>query len=121
MALFSKKTTDTKKKAVNTAVTVGTVSTKTDYAHVLTNPRITEKATDAQKANVYVFDISPRATKRDIIRAIGQIYKVSPVKVNVVTYPSKIKRSPRTGKTGVKGGGRKAYVYLKKGETITVA
>jgi ribosomal protein L23 len=91
----------------------------TDYSSVLKNPRITEKAGMHSTAGVYVFDISPRATKRDIIRTVQQIYKVTPVKVNVATVPSKIKRSARTGRTGVKKGGRKAYVYLKKGETIT--
>ena len=27
----------------------------------------------------------------------------------------------RTGKSGVKRGGKKAYVYLKKGDTISIA
>ena len=113
MALFS--TTEAKK---DTNVVVAGNSSLTDYSSVLQNPRITEKATICAEGSVYVFDIDPRATKRDIIRAVQQIYKVLPVKVNVVTVPSKQKRSARTGKIGVKKGGRKAYVYLKKGETI---
>jgi len=40
--------------------------------------------------------------------------------VRVATIPSKTKRSARTGKTGTKKGGKKAYIYLKKGETINI-
>ena len=118
MALFSKKTKTAKK---NTAVAVAGATSGTDYSSVLKNPRITEKATIRSAESVYVFDIAASATKRDIARAVQQIYKVSPAKVNVVTVPTKIKRNARTGKMGTKKGGRKAYVYLKKGETITIA
>lgn len=118
MALFTKKTTT---KKTNTAVVAAGTPSVTDYSRVLKNPRITEKATIRASESVYVFDIDAAATKRDIIRAVQRIYKVAAVKVNVVTIPSKTKRSPRTGKIGTKKGGRKAYVYLKKGETITIA
>lgn len=80
------------------------------------NPRITEKASFAQEQNIYAFDITASANKMEIKKAIFALYKVKPVKVNVVTIPRKniISR----GKAGVKGGGRKAYVYLKKGDKI---
>lgn len=90
-------------------------------AHVLKHARITEKATMQQGGSVYTFDISEGATKREIIAAVKSLYKVSPAKVAVVKVPSKLRRSARTGKIGVKKGGRKAYVFLKKGETITVS
>ncbi len=92
-----------------------------DYAHVLKHPRITEKATTHQAASVYTFDIAERATKRDIIAAVRAIYKVTPHKVAIVVVPSKARRSMRTGQRGISRGGKKAYVYLKKGETITLA
>jgi ribosomal protein L23 len=44
------------------------------------------------------------------------IYKVNPVKIAVVTINSKSVISRRNGKKGTKGGGKKAYVYLKKGD-----
>ncbi len=72
-------------------------------------------------AGVYTFDVAERATKRDVIAAIRALYKVTPIKVAVVTIPSKLRRSMRTGKRAVKRGGKKAYVYLKKGETITIS
>jgi large subunit ribosomal protein L23 len=88
---------------------------------MLKNPRITEKATMHQSESVYTFDVDMRATKRDIIAAVRAIYKVTPRKVAVVTVPSKTRRSMKTGMRGVSKGGRKAYVYLTKGETITIA
>jgi ribosomal protein L23 len=92
-----------------------------DLSPVLTHARITEKASDAMEHSVYVFDVARRATKRDVMQAVQATYNVSPKKVRVVTIPPKMKRSMRTGKTGMKSGGKKAYVYLKAGETITIS
>jgi large subunit ribosomal protein L23 len=92
-----------------------------DVSRVLKHARITEKATMQQGAGVYTFDVAPGATKRDIFAAIRALYNVAPVKVAIGTVPSKTRHSMRTGKRGVSAGGKKAYVYLKKGETIEVA
>ncbi|OGG60110.1 50S ribosomal protein L23 [Candidatus Kaiserbacteria bacterium RIFCSPHIGHO2_02_FULL_49_16] len=92
-----------------------------DSSHVLLNPRITEKSTWHSAQGVYVFDVAVNSNKQQISRAIRAIYKVTPRKIRIVTVPSKSKRSARTGKLGVKGGGKKAYVYLKKGETINLS
>lgn len=83
---------------------------------IIKNPRITEKASFAQERNVYTFDISPSANKTEIKKAIFTLYKVKPVKVNVLSVPRKNIMSK--GKAGVKGGGRKALVYLKTGDKI---
>jgi len=69
---------------------------------------------------IYAFDVAEASNKREVLQAVRELYKVTPIKVRVVTIPSKIKRSARTGKSGVRGGGKKAYVYLKKGDTITL-
>lgn len=87
-----------------------------DYAHVLQNPRITEKAATISDQNVYTFDVSPRASKTEIMKAIKAIYGLVPVKVNVAAIPTK--RVFRAKHIGVKRGGRKAYVFLKKGDKI---
>ncbi|OGI72327.1 50S ribosomal protein L23 [Candidatus Nomurabacteria bacterium RIFCSPHIGHO2_02_FULL_37_45] len=83
---------------------------------IINNPRITEKASNAAEQNVYTFDISSLANKTEIKKAIFVLYKVKPVKVNVLSVPKKNIMSK--GKAGVKGGGRKALVYLKKGDKI---
>ena len=92
-----------------------------DYSHILTQARITEKATWHQSAGAYTFNVAQNATKRDIVRAVQALYKVKPVKVATVMVPEKKVRNMRTGKTGVKKGGKKAYVYLKQGDVITIS
>lgn len=126
MALFGKKTEkkEVKKEGTTVAVranTSGVSNAAADVTHVLRHARITEKATMHQGTGVYTFDISERATKRDIIAAVKLLYKVTPRKVAVVTIKSKMRRNMRTGKSGMSRGGRKAYVYLKAGETITIS
>ena len=84
--------------------------------HIIKNPRITEKTSSAQAMNVYTFDISSGASKAEIRKAVFALYKVKPVKVNVATVPHKTIMS--RGKSGTKGGGRKAMVFLKEGDKI---
>ena len=83
---------------------------------IIKNPRITEKASFSAEQNVYTFDITASANKTEIKKAIFALYKVKPIKVNVLTIPRK--KIMSKGKVGKKGGGRKAFVYLKKGDKI---
>ena len=84
---------------------------------VLLRPRITEKAAiGADKNNVYVFEVTRNATKKSVAASVKSIYKVTPVRVNVANIPDKAVFI--RGKRGVKSGGKKAYVYLKKGDKI---
>jgi large subunit ribosomal protein L23 len=92
---------------------------KKDLNSIIIKPRITEKGAVISGANnIYPFDVRPDATKTEIAQAIKTIYKITPVKIAVVKIPSKTVRSRRDGKMGVKSGGKKAYVYLKKGDKI---
>ncbi len=87
--------------------------------NIIKNPRITEKSSFAQEQNIYTFDISSGANKTnktEIKKAIFALYKVKPLRVNVLNVPKKSIMSK--GKKGVRGGGRKALVYLKKGDKI---
>lgn len=85
---------------------------------ILIQPRITEKAASKGSDSVYVFEVNPKSNKRQVAEAVEYIYKVKPVKVRMTKIPSKSVFI--RGKRGVKSGGKKAYVYLKKGETIEV-
>ncbi|RJR14288.1 50S ribosomal protein L23 [Candidatus Parcubacteria bacterium] len=116
----STKESKAKTKAAAPAKSV-TSSDGKGVAHVLRNPRITEKGTTAGDVSAYLFDVAPSATKPEIARAIASVYKVTPRMIRIVTIPSKRKRNARTGRVGIKSGGKKAYVYLTKGETITLA
>jgi len=107
-----------KKKEVARPTSVGKVSTSvSDYSGVLIKPRITEKATIlAEENNVYTFNVDPRASKKEISKAVQKNYEVNPVKVNISDV--KRKRVFARGKKGIKAGGKKAMVYLKKGDKI---
>lgn len=122
MALFSRKTKEDKKDstpATNGDVVVS-VAAKANLAHVLKHARITEKATMHIEQGSYVFNVSENVSKREISQAVKALYGVTPRMVRVVTIPAKAKRNMRTGRIGMKQGGKKAYVYLKKGETINL-
>lgn len=88
---------------------------------ILKNPRITEKATLLAEYNCYTFDVAPDTTKNEIAKAVESIYKVKPRKVRVVNMAKKtVYPRSRRGNVGTKGGGKKAYVYLNKGDKIEV-
>lgn len=91
-----------------------------NISRILLQPRITEKATLGIERGAYVFDVAPDANKRQVMQAVQKVYNVQPVKVHMTKIPSKDVRNMRTGIKGVKSGGKKAYVYLKKGETISI-
>lgn len=88
---------------------------------ILKNPRITEKATLLAEGACYTFDIAKGVSKKEVEQAIHALYKVTPRMVRTAVVPSK-KVNPRRGrgKMGRTNGGRKAYVYLKKGDKIEV-
>ncbi len=109
MALF-KKDSDTKKKET---------SVQEDLSWVLKGPRITEKAAMLSGENAYVFDVAPRANKVQIKRAIIAQYKVTPLKVNVISQ--KPRKVMRRGRKVHQAGSKKAVVFLKKGDSIELA
>ena len=91
---------------------------KTDLSTILIKPHVTEKATVNSESSVYVFQIPKFATKTQVSAAISEIYKVKPIKIATVTTPQK--KVFVKGKVGFKKGMKKAYVYLKKGQTIDI-
>jgi len=113
------KKTATRRTTNKKSLQSGAVS-KRDLSWVLKGPRITEKgAVLAETNNVYTFDIDSRANKIDVKDAIVSIYKVEPVKIAMTRVPSKkVQVRGQRGKLGTKSGGKKAYIYLKKGEKI---
>jgi large subunit ribosomal protein L23 len=84
---------------------------------IIKKPRITEKSgIQAETLGVYTFEVTEKANKKNIAKAIKELYKVTPVKVNIINLPAKIVFT--RGKTGRKSGVKKAIVYLKKGDKI---
>lgn len=87
--------------------------------NVIKRPRITEKATVGAEKGAYIFEVTQDANKASIAKAVEQMYKVVPVKVNIVRTPAK--KVFVRGKVGTKQGVKKAIVFLKKGDKIDLA
>lgn len=83
---------------------------------IISKMRVTEKGAFLAEKNVYVFNVDEKANKTELTKAILKLYKVTPIKINIVTVPKKNKSF--RGKVTAKKGGKKAFVYLKKGDKI---
>ncbi len=121
MAIFkkTKKEAVVKKKTTKEPVTlVPSASSSRSYAHVLLSPRVTEKATDLSAHNAYVFNVDPRSKKRDIREAVKAVYNVSPIAIATMRIPGK--KTNLRGRKGKTASGKKAIVYIKKGEKIEI-
>ena len=116
MSFLNRKKEENKKPAV--IAEKREIDNSRDLSYVLLRPRVTEKASSVGGGNVFAFEIAQSATKRDVAMAVLSQYKVKPVKIAIVPIPRK--RVIVRGKRGIKKGGKKAYVYLKKGEKIEV-
>jgi large subunit ribosomal protein L23 len=86
---------------------------------VIIAPRITEKASLQSNANAYTFIVSKDATKLTIASAIKKEYRVTPKSINIINLPAR--NVFVRGRFGVQGGMKKAVVFLKKGDTITLS
>jgi len=132
MALFKKEEKKEEKKAADAKAGKETKSEKKEekatlpepknirYNDIILSPRITEKSVKLMDKGVYTFNVLKGANKTEVAKAIKEIFNVEPLKVRIVNFPAKIKRSYRTGKIGRKSGGKKALVYLKEGDKISI-
>ena len=126
MSIFSSQKNKTEEKIEKTKdLKLAVTDAKSGILHqhasgvVIIRPRITEKASlKAESENVYVFEVSDKANKNTIKRAVHDLYKVHPTKVRITRISSK--QVFVRGKWGVKSGGKKAYVYVKKGDKIEI-
>jgi large subunit ribosomal protein L23 len=84
---------------------------KKTASQILIAPRITEKGAYLSEAGVYVFNVAGDANKVQIAEAIKELFKVTPRKVTITRSTNRIGRT---------AGGKKAYVFLKKGDTIEI-
>jgi len=83
------------------------------------NPHITEKASFLSEKGAYVFKIAKNFNKIMVREAIKKQYNVNPVKVSIINTPAKTIVFKR--RYAEKPGYKKAIVYLKKGEKISLA
>lgn len=85
---------------------------------VLKSPHITEKSSQLAKENQYTFVVFPKANKKEIEKAISELYGVDVEKVRIVKKPSKQRRIGR--QIGKKPGYKKAIVKIKPGQKIDI-
>ena len=119
MALFGKKKEAPVEKAVTKVVTPG-LATDHNLFDILVKPHFTEKSMNLGDKNVYTFEVKRDATKFQVRDAVKALYNVTPVKVNIVNkQPAKRLKGSSNRMVHVPGV-KKAYVYLKKGDTINL-
>lgn len=111
-----------KKKKVpkETKIKIEPLKSKTkisgDSWRILKEPHITEKATDLNKENKYVFRVYSESNKKEIKKIISALYNVDVLSVRIINIP---KKSRRLGKTsGWRKGYKKAVITTKKGQKI---
>jgi large subunit ribosomal protein L23 len=122
MALFSRKKVaqETTTPVVKPAAVSKAQASDRNLAGVIIRPHITEKAVGKGEHNVYTFEVRRDATKFLVRDAVKALYSVTPVKVNIVNKaPAQRVRGMQRREVRVPGL-KKAYVYLKKGDTITL-
>ncbi len=108
-------------KKVKTTATRDVKDETGKLSGTLLAPWLSEKALIGTEKGVYAFHVPKEATKHDVALAIQKTYKVSPTKIRVVNLPArKVRMRTRRG-YGMRPARRKAYVYLKKGDTIQFA
>lgn len=120
MAIFGDtKTKKEKAKKVVRPHRARTTASVGGAAHeIIRAPWFSEKSLIITEKGVYVFAVSPRATKAEIAGAIKEIYSVEPRKIRIVNLPAKRKTMRTKRGTGVRAARSKAYVYLSVGDTI---
>ncbi len=124
MALFSRKEKTEKGEAVAVVLSVKAstkaLPTDRDLSTVIKGLRITEKAVKQGDQNVYTFNVRRGVTKFQIRDAVKALYNVTPVKVNIVNKKPALRLSGSKNRLVKVAGAKKAYVYLKKGDTINL-
>lgn len=81
---------------------------------------LSEKVYSQIERGIYTFLVSSSATKEDIKRAVENQFSTKVLKVRVQTVPTKTRKITGTRKSIQIGGGKKAIVFLQKGQKIAL-
>lgn len=87
-----------------------------NYADILIEPVVTEKANALREQNKYEFIVQPSATKLQIKEAVSKLFNVKVLDCHTINVMGKMKRL--RGKAGRTSSYKKAIVRLAAGETI---
>lgn len=119
--LFGKKKTtkpaEPKAETVQRPETAVSPARATRLAHrILIRPIISEKATNLEILNKYVFEVPPDINKIEIGKAIKELYNVDPIRIHIVKVKGKLVRYGKT--SGRTKKWKKSIITLKKGDKI---
>ncbi|MCJ7612831.1 MAG: 50S ribosomal protein L23 [Candidatus Aminicenantes bacterium] len=88
-----------------------------DPYQIILRPVITEKSSWLKESNREVcFEVSPRANKTEIKKAVETLFKVKVESVHTQRYQGKVKRVGRN--SGLTRSWKKAFVKLREGEKM---
>lgn len=92
-----------------------------NLSSTIISPRITEKASHLSEKGIYVFNVAKDATKQEVVAAVKLSFKVTPRMVRLAAVPGKRVMTRGTNRFGRTASGKKAFVYLKAGDTIELS
>ncbi len=102
-----------KKETPKTLMTSGAFSLT-----AITRPHISEKASVLAEQNQYIFEVSSRANKTEIRKAVEGMYQVKALGVKIIKVPGKKRRLGMI--EGMRKGYKKAIVTIKEGQKIEI-
>lgn len=114
MALFGKKL----EKKMPSVIVTALPPVVRDVSRVIVRPMITEKAALMGDGNVFVFEVARSATKYDVRDAVRKLWNVVPRRINIVNRVPRQFVIRSKNRKSTERGVKKAYVFLKKGDTI---
>ena len=94
--------------------------TDVNLSSVIIKPRVTEKGVSLGEKNVYTFVVKQDASKYEVKDAIKELFDVTPTRVNIVNKAPRQYKSRSKGRMVTEKGLKKAYVYLKDGDSINL-
>ena len=83
---------------------------------VIRRPVVTEKNSQMQALNKYVFEVAGEANKTQVKQAVETAFKVGVTGVNIIKVPGKMRRIGR--RQAMTQAWKKAIVTLKAGDRI---
>lgn len=89
-----------------------------ELAKILISPVITEKSTNAQASQKYVFMVHTDSNKTEIIKAIKEAYGVDVKSVNIVPVLRKARLAGRGRSITRRKAGKKAIITLQAKQSL---
>jgi len=86
--------------------------------NIISEPHISEKATNSSALNQYVFEVFAETNKKNIKEAVEIIYNVDVLSVNIINIPRKKRRMGKT--QGFRKAYKKAIVKITEGQKIEI-